>query len=72
MWIWLARNLRKYCHTADNLGIKYVVLVGARDLEEGKVTVKDMATGEQEMVDLKSITMYLKEKLGNKLIQFND
>jgi histidyl-tRNA synthetase len=47
-----------------------VVLVGARDLEEGKVTVKDMATGEQEMVDLKNITIYLKEKLGNKLIQF--
>jgi hypothetical protein len=29
-----------------------------------------MTTGEQEMVDLKNITTYLKEKLGNKLIKF--
>ena len=40
-----------------------MVLVGARDLEEGKVTVKDMTTGEQEMVDLENITRYLKAKV---------
>ncbi len=66
----IGKKLKKILSHADSIGIKYVVLVGARDLEEGKVTVKDMATGEQEMVDLKNITIYLKEKLGNKLIQF--
>jgi histidyl-tRNA synthetase len=66
----VGKKLKKILSYSDNQGIKYVVLVGARDLEEGKVTVKDMTTGEQEMVDLRNITTYLKEKLGNKLIKF--
>jgi histidyl-tRNA synthetase len=45
------------------MGINYVVLVGARDLEEGKVTVKDMNSGEQEMVELGNIVASLKHKL---------
>jgi len=45
------------------MGIKYVVLVGARDLEEGKVTVKDMTSGEQEIVDLENIAASMKKKV---------
>jgi histidyl-tRNA synthetase len=60
----VGKKLKKILSYADTMGIKYVVLVGARDLEEGKVTVKDMVTGEQEMVDLGNIESTLKYKLG--------
>jgi histidyl-tRNA synthetase len=59
----VGKKLKKILSYADNTGIKYVVLVGARDLEEGKVTVKDMALGEQENVDLETIASHLKGKL---------
>ena len=34
--------------------------IGAKDLEEGKVTIKDMVSGEQELVDIDNIAEYLK------------
>ena len=52
------KKLKKVLSHANTAGIKYVVLVGARELEEGKVTVKNMASGEQELVDLLEITNY--------------
>ncbi len=61
----VGKKLKKILSQADSSGVKYVVLVGARDLEEGKVTVKEMGTGEQEMVELNNITTYLKNKLEN-------
>jgi histidyl-tRNA synthetase len=52
------KKLKKVLSHANTAGIKYVVLVGARELEEGKVTVKNMESGEQELVDLLEITNY--------------
>ena len=59
----VGKKLKKILSYADNMGINYVVLVGARDLEEGKVTVKDMTSGEQEIVKLGNIVTSLKHKL---------
>ena len=61
----VGKKLKKILSYADNMGINYVVLVGARDLEEGKVTVKDMVSGEQEMVKLENIAASLKHELEN-------
>ena len=52
------KKLKKVLSHANTAGIKYVVLVGARELEEGKVTVKNMESSEQELVDLLEITNY--------------
>ena len=52
------KKLKKVLSHANTAGIKYVVLVGARELEEGKVTVKNMESGEQELVDILEITNY--------------
>lgn len=57
------RKLKKILSYADNLGAKYVVLVGARDIEAGKVTVKNMQSGDQELIDLNSIS----QEIGSKL-----
>ena len=39
-----------------------MVIIGEKDLEENKVTVKDMISGTQELVDIENIADYLKEE----------
>lgn len=57
------RKLKKILPYADNLGSKYVVLVGARDIEVGKVTIKNMESGDQELIDITAIFQELKDKI---------
>ena len=40
---------------ADRVNASTTVIVGERDLEEGEVTVKDMATGDQEQRDVEDL-----------------
>ena len=61
----VGKKLKKILSYADTIGINYVVLVGAMDIEEGNVTVKDMLTGKQEKVEIENIVDSLKHKLGN-------
>lgn len=56
------RNLGNQISYADSKGFKKLLIVGERDLKEGKVTVKDLETGEEEKIDLESIEDCLKEK----------
>ena len=39
-----------------------MVIIGANDLAEGKVTVKNMVSGEQDQIDIDNIIDYLKEE----------
>ena len=48
---------------ANNINVGKVVIVGKKDLDEGKVTVKDMNSGEQELVSLDSLVDYIKGEL---------
>ena len=57
------RKLKKLLSYADSLGAKYTILVGARDFENGKVTVKNMMTGDQELTDLDVISQKLDKKI---------
>lgn len=57
------KKLKKILSYADSLGSKYVVLVGARDIAAGKVTIKNMDSGDQELLDINAIS----KKLANKL-----
>jgi histidyl-tRNA synthetase len=59
----VGRKLKKILSQANNLGADYVVMVGKRELEEGKITVKNMKTSEQEQVDIKQIPEYLNKKI---------
>lgn len=62
------RKLKKILSYADNLGVSYVILVGARELAENKVTLRDMESGDQEQIPLKTVTKVLLEKMeGAKL-----
>ena len=58
-----AFEIKKILSYANKLNVKNVVLVGERDLEEGNVTVKDMETGEQEIVAVEDVAEYIKSNL---------
>ncbi|WP_457612617.1 histidine--tRNA ligase [Methanocaldococcus sp.] len=51
----MGRKLRKALDYANSKGFKKVIIVGEKELKEGKITLKDMITGEQELVDLENI-----------------
>lgn len=57
------KKLKKSLAYADNLGAKYAVLVGARDIEAGKVTIRNMESGDQKLVDIDTISQELKDKI---------
>ncbi|HMK54882.1 MAG TPA: histidine--tRNA ligase [Methanobacteriaceae archaeon] len=49
------KKFKKLLSHANNLGANFVILVGARDLENGQVTVKNMESGDQEIVALEEV-----------------
>ena len=57
------KKVKKLLSYADHLGVKYAVLVGARDIEAGKVTLKNMESGNQDLVDLDNLAMKLRDEL---------
>ncbi|UTB33354.1 MAG: histidine--tRNA ligase [Methanobacterium sp. ERen5] len=59
----VGKKLKKILSYADTKQISYVVLLGSREFEEGKVTVKDMKSGEQESVNISEVESYFKTKL---------
>ena len=46
----MGRKMQKAMKYAAGIGAKYAVIVGAKEMESGCVTVKDMASGEQQVV----------------------
>jgi histidyl-tRNA synthetase len=59
----VGRKLKKILSQADSLGARYVILVGERDFEEGKITLKDMESHEQELVDILEIITFFKGRI---------
>jgi len=59
----VGRKLKKILSFADNSGARFVVLVGARDLENGEVTIKDMETGNQEQIPIESVADVLDNRI---------
>ena len=45
---------------ADKIKVEKMIIIGANDLAEGKVTVKDMGSGNQELVDIDNIVNHIK------------
>jgi len=48
-------KLKKQMSYADNRKIPYVALVGENEIQSGKITLKNMSTGEQEEVSLEEL-----------------
>jgi histidyl-tRNA synthetase len=43
-------KMKKQMGYADSLGVKYVAIIGESELAEGKVVLKDMTEGTQELL----------------------
>ncbi len=53
-------KLKKQLSYADNKKIPFVAIVGENEMQEGKITFKNMATGEQQMISLEELIQRLK------------
>ncbi|HDJ22018.1 MAG TPA: histidine--tRNA ligase, partial [Candidatus Bathyarchaeota archaeon] len=51
----MGRSLRKQLEYAAKKGVKWVVLVGERDLEKGVISLRDMVSGEQREIPVDSV-----------------
>ena len=49
------RKLNKALNYANTVGINKVIIVGEKELNEGKISIKDMKTGEQKLVELENL-----------------
>ncbi len=56
----MGRKMAKAMKYAAAVRARYAVIVGAKEMEDGSVTVKDMVTGEQNVVKLSEIGSYIK------------
>ncbi|MBQ6548100.1 MAG: hypothetical protein IJL79_04055, partial [Candidatus Methanomethylophilaceae archaeon] len=51
----MGRKMGKAMKYASGLDVKYAVIVGAQELQQDSVTVRDMVTGEQRLVKIDSL-----------------
>ena len=56
-------KLKRQLEDANNRSISLMIIIGERDLEENKVTLRDMITGKQEIVNLSELNKLLKKRL---------
>ena len=54
------RGPSKNLEYANSLGIPYVVFVGKKELQENKVKLRDMGSGEEELLNIKEVIKRLK------------
>ena len=54
------KKFKKLMNYADKIKVEKMVIIGANDLAEGKVTVKNMVSGDQEAVAIDNVIDYLK------------
>ncbi|PIY60432.1 histidine--tRNA ligase, partial [Candidatus Woesearchaeota archaeon CG_4_10_14_0_8_um_filter_47_5] len=48
----MGRGLTKNIQYADAYGIPYVLFIGKNELEQGKVKLRDMKTGKEELLSI--------------------
>ena len=56
------KKFKKLMNYADKIKVSKIAIIGENDLKEGKITIKDMVSGNQELVDIDDVIDYLKEE----------
>ena len=56
------RGISKNLDYASKRDIPYVAIMGKKEIEENKLKLKNMKTGEEKMLSLDSIIEYLKSQ----------
>ncbi|MBI5159005.1 histidine--tRNA ligase [Candidatus Micrarchaeota archaeon] len=57
----MGRNLRKQFEYANALGIKFIVVVGEKELKEGKIILKNLESGVEEKTSVSSAAEKIKK-----------
>ena len=55
-----SKKFKKLMNYADKIKVPKIAIVGAKDLENNQITIKDMKSGQQELVDLNNIVNYIR------------
>ena len=56
------KKFKKLMNYADKIKVSKIAIIGENDLKENKITIKDMVSGNQELVDIDNVIDYLKEE----------
>jgi len=56
-------SLQDQLRAADRLGVKYTLILGQKEMIEGKILIRDMKTGKQKTVKAKGIVKEMKKKI---------
>ena len=56
-------KMPKQMKYANNKGIRFVMMVGSEELANKQVTVKDMITGDQHIVNQRDVAPFVIDKL---------
>ncbi|MCG0275875.1 MAG: histidine--tRNA ligase [Thermosediminibacteraceae bacterium] len=59
----MGRSLKAQMKYASKIPVKYAFIIGEDEVKSGKITVKDLATGEQDKVSCDEAEIYLKNKI---------
>ncbi|MBU1111986.1 MAG: histidine--tRNA ligase [Nanoarchaeota archaeon] len=54
------RGISKNLQYVNSLGIPYAIMIGEKELEKGKVLLRNMETGDQELLSVKEVVKKLK------------
>jgi histidyl-tRNA synthetase len=57
------KSLRSQLRRANRLGAAFTVMLGERELADGKVTLKDMQGGEQEEIAVAEVVAHLQGRV---------
>jgi histidyl-tRNA synthetase len=58
----MGRKFKDQIAYANTIGASHVVIVGKNELDSGKVALKDMSTGEQELLSVEEVVKKIQEK----------
>ncbi|RLI36582.1 histidine--tRNA ligase [Candidatus Bathyarchaeota archaeon] len=59
----MGRRVTRALQDADRRGITHTILIGSRELKEGKITLRDMRTREQKTINLEEAVKYIRENI---------
>lgn len=59
---YLDRKMKAQMKAADRLQARFVAILGDDELSQGKINVKNLGTGEQELVAIEQLVDYLKQQ----------
>ena len=63
------KGLKDQLEIANKKGVKYVVILGQKEISDGTVLIRDMESGVQEVVDYRKIKTELKKRLETESVR---